>query len=79
MRNMGASTILAIDVGSQDEVDMTNYGDSLSGFWLLWKKLWPFAEPVRIPDLTDIQSRSEIQNSSQPHTVLVSLSSFAML
>ncbi|CAG0892620.1 unnamed protein product, partial [Cyprideis torosa] len=57
MRNMGANTILAIDVGSQDESDMTNYGDCLSGFWLLWKRIWPFGDSVKIPDLPDIQSR----------------------
>ncbi|CAM2109678.1 unnamed protein product [Caretta caretta] len=30
-RTMGAKTVVAIDVGSQDETDLCNYGDSLSG------------------------------------------------
>jgi len=45
---MGAKTIIAIDVGSRDETELTNYGDSLSGFWMLWKKFNPFASPVRV-------------------------------
>jgi len=47
-RNMGARTVIAIDVGSQDETDLCNYGDSLSGWWLLWKRLNPWAEKVKV-------------------------------
>ncbi|RWS04783.1 neuropathy target esterase sws-like protein, partial [Dinothrombium tinctorium] len=54
---MGAETILAVDVGSQDDPDMTNYGDTLSGWWLLWKRWNPFSKPVRVPNLPEIQSR----------------------
>ncbi|KAF0298701.1 Neuropathy target esterase sws [Amphibalanus amphitrite] len=54
---MGAHMVLAVDVGSQDDVSLTNYGDSLSGWWLLWKRWNPFAEPVKVPSLPDIQSR----------------------
>ncbi|XP_071037589.1 neuropathy target esterase sws [Parasteatoda tepidariorum] len=57
MRDMGAETIIAIDVGSQDEIDLTNYGDTLSGWWLLWKKWNPWATPVKVPSLQEIQSR----------------------
>ncbi|XP_025406389.1 neuropathy target esterase sws [Sipha flava] len=57
MRNLGAKFVLAIDVGSQDDMDFTNYGDSLSGFWLLWKKYNPFTTSVKVPSLPDIQSR----------------------
>ena len=57
MRSMGAKHILAIDVGSQDEMDLTNYGDSLSGWWLLWKRWNPFTSQVKVPSLPDIQSR----------------------
>ncbi|XP_017597811.1 PREDICTED: neuropathy target esterase-like, partial [Corvus brachyrhynchos] len=55
-RNMGAKTVIAIDVGSQDETDLCNYGDSLSGWWLLWKRLNPWAEKVKGPGL-GIQTR----------------------
>ncbi|VVC39827.1 Hypothetical protein CINCED_3A007107 [Cinara cedri] len=57
MRSLGAKYVLAIDVGSQDDMDFTNYGDSLSGFWLLWKKYNPFTTSVKVPSLPDIQSR----------------------
>ncbi|XP_053907862.1 patatin-like phospholipase domain-containing protein 6 isoform X5 [Cuculus canorus] len=56
-RNMGAKTVIAIDVGSQDETDLCNYGDSLSGWWLLWKRLNPWAEKVKVPNMAEIQSR----------------------
>lgn len=48
MREMGAETIIAIDVGSQEDIDLTNYGDTLSGWWLLWKKWNPWATPVKV-------------------------------
>ena len=57
MRSRGAKHILAIDVGSQDDTDLTDYGDHLSGWWLLWKKWNPFASPVKVPNLPEIQSR----------------------
>ncbi|GFY60412.1 neuropathy target esterase sws [Trichonephila inaurata madagascariensis] len=57
MRDMGAETIIAIDVGSQDDIDLTNYGDTLSGWWLLWKKWNPWSSPVKVPSLQEIQSR----------------------
>jgi hypothetical protein len=44
----GAETIIAIDVGSQDNNDMTNYGDHISGWSLLWNRINPFAKKVRV-------------------------------
>ncbi|BFZ05565.1 hypothetical protein BsWGS_08604 [Bradybaena similaris] len=57
MHNLGAKFVFAVDVGSQDTTDLTNYGDCLSGWWLLWKRWNPWAKPVRVPDMTEIQSR----------------------
>ena len=48
MRSYGAQTIFAVDVGSIDNTDLTNYGDTLSGWWLLWKRWNPWTEPVRV-------------------------------
>ncbi|XP_078387254.1 patatin-like phospholipase domain-containing protein 6 isoform X3 [Cetorhinus maximus] len=56
-KTMGAKTVIAIDVGSRDETELSNYGDSLSGWWLLWKRLNPWAEKVKVPDMAEIQSR----------------------
>ena len=54
---MGINMVLAVDVGSKDDINFTNYGDTLSGWWLLWKKWNPWTTPVKVPDLTEIQSR----------------------
>uniref|UniRef100_A0A2I3H2A1 Patatin like phospholipase domain containing 6 n=1 Tax=Nomascus leucogenys TaxID=61853 RepID=A0A2I3H2A1_NOMLE len=50
-RSMGAKTVIAIDT------DLSTYGDSLSGWWLLWKRLNPWADKVKVPDMAEIQSR----------------------
>uniref|UniRef100_A0A8C4M9G6 lysophospholipase n=1 Tax=Equus asinus asinus TaxID=83772 RepID=A0A8C4M9G6_EQUAS len=56
-RSMGAKVVIAIDVGSQDEVDLTNYGDALSGWWLLWKRWNPLATKVKVLNMAEIQTR----------------------
>ncbi|KAL7670885.1 hypothetical protein ACOME3_005801 [Neoechinorhynchus agilis] len=58
MRDMGAYLTIAVDVGSQDETEFTNYGESLSGWWMLWQRLL-FWRPssVKIPNMAEIQSR----------------------
>lgn len=45
---MGSKVVIAIDVGSRDETNLTNYGDSLNGWWLLWKRFNPFAQKVKV-------------------------------
>ncbi|KAI0986668.1 hypothetical protein GJ496_005408 [Pomphorhynchus laevis] len=57
IRRMGAYEVIAVDVGSRDETEFTNYGDSVSGWWLLWKKINPWASAVKIPDMAEIQTR----------------------
>lgn len=47
-RSLGAKVVIAIDVGSRDETDLTNYGDALSGWWLLWKRWNPLAAKVKV-------------------------------
>ncbi|XP_064533253.1 patatin-like phospholipase domain-containing protein 7 isoform X2 [Pseudopipra pipra] len=56
-RSMGAKVVIAIDVGSRDETDLTNYGDCLSGWWLLWKRWNPLAEKVKVLNMAEIQTR----------------------
>nr|XP_039251816.1 patatin-like phospholipase domain-containing protein 6 [Styela clava] len=57
-KSRGACRVIAVNVGAATETDFTNYGDHLSGWWLLWKK-WTgrWTGHVRIPDMNDIQSR----------------------
>ncbi|KAK2535505.1 hypothetical protein Q9233_003802 [Columba guinea] len=49
--------VIAIDVGSQYETDLVNYGDCLSGWWLLWKKWNPLAKKVKVLNMAEIQTR----------------------
>ena len=42
MRSRGAKHILAIDVGSIDSINFTNYGDSLNGWKVLLSRWNPF-------------------------------------
>ncbi|XP_059571461.1 patatin-like phospholipase domain-containing protein 7 isoform X4 [Alligator mississippiensis] len=56
-RSMGAKVVIAIDVGSRDETDLTNYGDCLSGWWLLWKRWNPLVEKVKVLNMAEIQTR----------------------
>ncbi len=48
MKSKGANTIIAVDVGSEYPAELTNYGDHLSGWWLLWKKWNPFSEKIYV-------------------------------
>lgn len=48
MKSQGANMIFALDVGSQDESSLTNYGDELSGWWLMWKRWNPWTETPRV-------------------------------
>merc|ERR1712183_516533 len=57
MHKRGAKHILAVDVGATDELDLANYGDSLSGWSILWAKLNPFVSVPRVLSQADIQVR----------------------
>ncbi|KAJ3300010.1 phosphatidylcholine and lysophosphatidylcholine phospholipase [Borealophlyctis nickersoniae] len=61
MRSMGAETIIAVDVGAVDDTSPVNYGDSLSGWWVLLQRWNPFKSSTslvhKIPQMADIQSR----------------------
>lgn len=59
-RSMGAKLVIAIDVGSAAETNLYNYGDSLSGFWVLLRKLNPFAEPIKVLNMEEIQVLSSL-------------------
>ncbi|XP_062514958.1 patatin-like phospholipase domain-containing protein 6 isoform X2 [Corticium candelabrum] len=57
MRSHGAKTVIAIDVGAVDDSNLTNYGDTLSGWWLLFKRWNIWSSPIKVPDMAEIQSR----------------------
>lgn len=52
LKSQGVEKIIAIDVGSEDNNDLTNYGDHISGWYILWNKLNPFAEKLRVSGST---------------------------
>ncbi|EAU92608.1 hydrolase [Coprinopsis cinerea okayama7 len=57
MFSMGASAVFACDVGAIDDNSPRNYGDTISGWWLLINRWNPFSSARHIPAITEIQSR----------------------
>ncbi|KAH0591235.1 hypothetical protein H2248_001327 [Termitomyces sp. 'cryptogamus'] len=57
MFSMGASEVFACDVGSLDDNSPRNFGDSISGWWLLLNRWNPFSNARHVPAITEIQSR----------------------
>lgn len=57
MQRRGVRRIIACDVGSEDEKSFMNYGDSLSGFWVLLNRLNPFSSHPNVPTMADIQMK----------------------
>lgn len=74
MFSMGASVVIAVDVGSVrhlltlkshsdsfhaqiDDNSPRNFGDSLSGWWLVLNRWNPFSNVRNIPAIPEIQSR----------------------
>jgi lysophospholipid hydrolase len=57
MKKKGAKYIIAVDVGSADDRTPQNYGDTLSGFWVLFNRWNPFSKQPNVPNMMDIQMR----------------------
>ena len=57
MRMRGARHILAVDVGSQDDVEFTNYGEQLSGLQVFLSRWLPWRREINVPNQADVQSR----------------------
>ncbi|KAH9929753.1 uncharacterized protein B0H18DRAFT_1084095 [Fomitopsis serialis] len=57
MMSMGASAVIASDVGSLDDNSPRNFGDSVSGWWLLINRWNPFSNARSIPAITELQGR----------------------
>lgn len=57
MKKKGAKYIIAVDVGSVDDRTPMNYGDTLSGFWVLFNRWNPFSKHPNVPNMMDIQLR----------------------
>ncbi|KAJ3228458.1 Neuropathy target esterase [Clydaea vesicula] len=61
MKVLGADTVIAVDVGSADDNSDVNYGDSLSGWWVMWCRMNPLAGIIG-PDVSKIPAMAEIQS-----------------
>lgn len=57
MLSMGTSAVFACDVGSLDDNSPRNFGDSVSGWWLLINRWNPFSNARHVPAIPEIQSR----------------------
>lgn len=57
MKKKGAKHVIAVDVGSLDDRTPQNYGDTLSGFWVLFNRWNPFSKHPNVPSMMDIQLR----------------------
>ena len=44
----GAVLVIAVDVGSENNNELTNYGDYVSGWSCLWNKINPLAKKMRV-------------------------------
>ncbi|KAL5249255.1 hypothetical protein ACHWQZ_G018196 [Mnemiopsis leidyi] len=56
-QRMGAQTIITVDVGGQSDNEFDNFGDDLSGWWVLWNRYFPFGKTLKVPNMAEIQSR----------------------
>ncbi|KAK2461472.1 hypothetical protein APHAL10511_005935 [Amanita phalloides] len=66
MFSMGASAVFACDVGAIDDNSPRNFGDTVSGWWLLLNRWNPFSNAKLIPAIPEIQSRLAYVSSVRP-------------
>ena len=57
MKALGADVVFAVDVGAIDDHLPQKYDDSLSGFWVLMKRLNPFSAGPAPPTIGEVQGR----------------------
>ncbi|TDH65688.1 hypothetical protein CCR75_006896 [Bremia lactucae] len=61
----GIKYIFAVDVASESCTDFYDYGTTLSGWWVLWNKLNPFAKTVAVPSMGDVSAALAYVSSEQ--------------
>lgn len=54
MVTQGVRTIVAVDVSAENNNDLSNYGDHISGWYLMVKKFFPFGSKVRVSTIVVI-------------------------
>ncbi|CEG36666.1 patatin like protein [Plasmopara halstedii] len=61
----GIKYIFAVDVASESLTNFYTYGSTLSGWWVLWNKLNPFAKTVAVPSMGDVSAALAYVSSEQ--------------
>ncbi|RLN62929.1 hypothetical protein BBJ29_003597 [Phytophthora kernoviae] len=61
----GIKYIVAVDVASESRTEFYDYGSALSGWWLLWNKINPFAKTVAVPSMGDVSAALAYVSSEQ--------------
>lgn len=56
MFSLGPQDVIAVDVGAIDDNSPRNYGDSVSGWWIMLSRLNPFAQQP-VLSMTEVSSR----------------------
>lgn len=62
---MGAGTVIAVDVSTECKREYYEYGTHLSGWWILWNSFNPFCKTVQIPSMSDVSDMLIWINSEQ--------------
>lgn len=57
MLGMGASSVFAVDVGSIDDRSARDFGEAVSGWWVLLNRWNPWSNARTVPSMTEVQSR----------------------
>lgn len=57
MLALGAASVFAVDVGSIDDTSPREFGESVSGWWVLLNRWNPWSKTRFVPTITEIQSR----------------------
>jgi lysophospholipid hydrolase len=57
MLGLGAASVFAVDVGSIDDTSPREFGESVSGWWVLINRWNPWSATRYVPTITEIQSR----------------------
>ncbi|KAJ8102015.1 hypothetical protein POJ06DRAFT_194638 [Lipomyces tetrasporus] len=57
MKLLGTEVVFAVDVGAIDATTPMTWGDSLSGFWVLFNRWNIFSRHPNVPSMADVQAR----------------------
>ena len=71
MQQLGAELVIAVDVGAQSDNSPVDIGDAISGWSILFKKLFGFR--INVPSMGDIQARLTYVSGDQRNQEVLSM------